>query len=335
MKEVAILVSDNCVGTSVIGPIDVFNIANQIWSHLEPDAAPLFHIRVVSKNIEPVKTSSGAVINPDTSLSKIEYCDFLLVPSYYHQSINKRGLDEFVIKQRENYKDILRLHQRGTMIGGSCTGTFILGDCGLLDNAYATTSWWLQKQFVTSFPKAHLSMDELVVEHNNILSAGSTTSYLNLCLRVIERLVGKHIANLASKILLIDHNRSSQIPFMTLVDNVRSKDDVIAKCQDWLQSNLANPITLEDMSNKSAMSKRNFIRRFKKAVGETPVTYLQRLRVEAAKRYLETTNLKLEQILEKVGYEDMGAFRKVFQKYTALTPKAYRVKFSLSVSNAN
>jgi transcriptional regulator GlxA family with amidase domain len=106
-------------------------------------------------------------------------------------------------------------------------------------------------------------------------------------------------------------------------------DETISKCQHWLQQNISQNISLEQMADYCAMSKRNFIRRFKKALNETPANYLQQIRIEAAKRLLENTHLRFEDIVNKVGYEDSGAFRRVFTKHTNLSPISYREKFSV------
>ena len=329
MREIAILVSDNCLATSVTGPQDLFNIANSIWRHFEgEEAEALFRVRIVSADGKAVKTSSGIVIEPELKLGDLSQCDFLLVSAYHYSA--EKTLSEFISKQQDNWAELHRLHASGCMIGAYCSATFVHASSGLLDGSAATTSWWLANTFRKRFPKVKLVLDELVIEQDNVWTAGATTSYLNLCLKIVEKLAGQQVANHVSKVLLVDSNRMSQLPYMQLPPINQHSDAVIAKCQDWIQSNLANHISLEDMSEMSAMSKRNFIRRFKKAVGETPASYLQRLRIEAAKRYLESTSWNLEQIVEKVGYEDSSAFRRVFQKLTSLTPKAYRNKFSLT-----
>lgn len=331
MREIAILVSDNCLASSLTGPQDLFNICNTLWNYLEgEDAEPLFRVRIVSADGEPVTTSSGIVIEPDVKLCELGSCDFLLIASYHYS--NNKTLTGYIDHQRHQYQHILRLHAQGSMIGAYCSATFVLADTGLLDGYKATTSWWLTDTFKRRYPAVELALDQLVVEQNNVWTGGATTSYLNLCLKIVERLAGQQVASQVSKILLVDNNRVSQMAYMQLpLPSVSAhQDSVIAKCQDWIQVNLAKPISLEDMSEMSAMSKRNFIRRFKKAVGETPALYLQRLRIEAAKRYLETTNWSLGQIIEKVGYEDSSAFRRVFQKLTTLSPKAYRSKFSIA-----
>ncbi|TQV86569.1 GlxA family transcriptional regulator [Aliikangiella coralliicola] len=330
MKKISILVSDDIVASSVTGPMDMFNVANAVWQHISDNQTePLFDVSLVSQSGEPVTLKNGVAFHPKQKLSQLSDCEFLLIGAYSYG--NPNGLNRYIRGQQSCYQHIRRIHHEGGMVGGYCSATFTLASSGLLDGIQATTSWFLKSLFAKKYPDVELVMDKLVVEQNGIWTAGASTSYLDLCLKVIEKLAGQQIASGISKVMLLDINRASQLPFMNLPSVVNHNDNVIAKCQDWIQKNLANNIHLDDMSNQSTMSKRNFIRRFKKAVGETPATYLQQIRVEAAKRYLETTDLNLEQIIGKVGYDDLSAFRRVFQKMTSLSPKEYRVKFATQI----
>ncbi len=329
MKKIAILIADDCLATSITGPQDLFSVANNIWQYVEKNNAEnLFDIQLVSHDGKAIATSSGIVIQPHKKLADLDYVDFLLIAAYHYDS--ETALMKFVEQQRVNHSDIHRLLQSGAMIGAYCSATFVLADTGLLNHQLAVTSWWLERLFLKQYPLVSLTLDKLVVESNRLWTAGATSSYLNLCTKIVEKLCGQQLSNQLSKVMLVNSNRLSQLPYMQFPLAIQHQDMVIAKCQEWIQSNLSINVSLEDMANKCAMSKRNFIRRFKKAVGETPAFYLQKLRIEAAKRYLESTNLKLEQIIEKVGYEDSSAFRRVFQKQTSLTPTGYRNKFSLA-----
>lgn len=328
MKQIVIFISEQCLASSVTGPMDLFNVTNNVWNYMQgKPSQKLFNVTLAAETLSPVRTSSGIMLQPDKTISEITHCDFLMIAAYHYDS--EKNLVRFIEKQKASYPEFIRLHQNGAMVGGYCSATFVLAESGLLDSKPATTSWWLKDFFCQRYAKISMTMDKLVVEQSGIWTAGATTSYLSLCLKIIEKLVDQQVASLVSKVMLVDNNRPSQLPFIEIPNVINHTDSVIAKCQNWLQENLAKSISLEDMAAKSAMSKRHFIRRFKKAVGEPPASYLQRLRINAAKRYLETTDLKLEQIIEKVGYEDSSAFRRIFQKLTSLTPKAYRVKFSM------
>ena len=144
---------------------------------------------------------------------------------------------------------------------------------------------------------------------------------------MIEKLASKQLASQLSRVLLVDNNRLSQLPYMSVQRAQGHKDKAISDCQYWLHERLANSISIKDMSEYCAMSERTFIRRFKAAVKMTPLSYLQQLRVDAAKQLLENTNLSLELIVNQVGYDDVSAFRRLFTKFTQLTPRAYRSSF--------
>ena len=140
--------------------------------------------------------------------------------------------------------------------------------------------------------------------------------------------MGEQFARQIGKIMLADPNRSSQIPYMDLSVGQQHTDTLIANVQKHLIKSLAEPFSLEALAEQFHLTKRTLLRRFKAALDDTPLNYLQRLRIEHAKRLLETTNTPIEQIVLQVGYEDMSSFRKLFINYTELTPSQYRHKFS-------
>lgn len=327
MKNVAVLVFDKCMASSVTGPVDLFNICNTIWAQYDPAAAgKLFSCQLVSLDGQPVISSSGLQLIPDTSLEDMEPPDLFLIGSYHYESI--RGLQAHFQQLLPLHATLSTLVTQGCHVAAFCTGTFVLAQAELLEQRPSTTSWWLRQLFEHSFPTTRLVMDQLVVRSDNVWTAGATTAYTSLCLKLVEEMVGPQVASQASKVLLVDNNRLSQLPYMTVQTAVGHKDKAIADCQSWLQSHLSEPIELQDMADYCVMGKRTFIRRFKKAVLLTPASYLQQLRIDAAKRYLENTNHPLEQIIGLVGYDDISAFRRVFHKSTELTPAAYRKKFS-------
>jgi len=327
MKNIYILIADNCLATSVTGPMDMFNIANTIWAReAGVHAEPMFKVDLVSLNGQAVTSSGGIVMHPKYALDQLDDCDLLLIAANHFT--HKKGLKKYISELRAGFESIRKIANSSALVAGYCSATFVLASAGLLNHKQATTSWFFRDYFSELFPKVETVMDKLVVENDNIWTAGATTSYMDLCIKLIDKLGGAQIATVLSKVMLIDNARLSQQPFMALPKIIEHGDEPIANCQEWMQLNLSKSISLDDLSERSAMSKRNFIRRFKKAVGETPAAYLQNIRVETAKKYLENTDLNLQQILERVGYDDSSAFRRVFQRLTSLTPKAYRNKFT-------
>lgn len=313
--------------SGVTGPLDLFNVTNTLWHMFNPDTSDkLFDVKLVSANGKPVKGSSGIELTPHCAINELTDVELLLIGGFHYQS--DQSLATHLKKLVPVHGHLQRLLAQGSYISSFCTGTFILAEAGLLANKRATTSWWLANQFSRRFRDVDLVMDQLVVDSGKIWTAGATTAYTSLCISLIEKFAGRAMAAQLSRVMLIDHNRLSQLPFMSVQKAIGHNDKAISDTQYWLQGHLAKPITIANMADHSAMSQRTFIRRFKLAVGMTPVSYLQQLRMETAKGLLENTSYSLEQIIDKVGYDDLSAFRRAFVKRVQLTPQAYRKSFA-------
>ena len=327
MTRIAILLFDNCMASSVTGPLDLFQISNTVWRRFDAAAeGRLFDCQLVSLDGQPVRCSSGLQLMPDVSLAQMQRPDLLLIGGHHFDS--SRALLGQLAAMQPLHRPLARLADDGCLVAGFCSGSFVLAQAGLLDAQMATTSWWLVPLFRRLFPETTLVMDQLVVQSGPVWTAGATTAYTSLCLKLVAHFAGPEVASQVAKVMLVDNNRVSQLPYMSVQAAVGHQDQAIADCQYWLQSHLAEPIDLQTMADRCAMSKRTFIRRFKKAVALTPASYLQQLRIDAAKRYLEHTDKTLEQIIEAIGYDDLSAFRRVFQKLTSVTPGAYRRRFA-------
>lgn len=327
MKTIAILIFDGVMASSIFGPADLFNISNTLSKHIDPNqTADLFDVRFLSVDDKPVQAMAGVTIEPTILCKDIANIDVLLIGGYHY--VNNQSLIEHLERVARFNQQLIAMYQNGTTICAFCTGSFTLAQAGLLDDRQATVSWWLAQFFGQRFPKVELAMDKLVVQSDLIWTAGATTAYASLCIKLVEKMVNHQLASQLSRIMLIDNNRVSQMPYMSVQTTVGHNDKVISDCQFWLQENLASPISVKGMSEYCAMSERTFIRRFKAAVGIPPGSYLQQLRVDAAKQLLANTSLALGTIVSKVGYDDVSAFRRLFTKLTQLTPRAYRVSFS-------
>jgi transcriptional regulator GlxA family with amidase domain len=215
-------------------------------------------------------------------------------------------------------------------MAAGCSGGFVLGRCGLLDGKIATTSWWLGPLFKREFPRAHLREDELVTAGERLLCAGPVNSHFNLALRVVETFAGRDLALRCAKVLLVDANRHSQRPYVLLQDQLRHTDELVIRGQEWMRRHLLeDDFSIETMARALGASPRNLVRRWRRANGSTPVAYLQNLRIELAKNLLETTDLGLDAILDRVGYTDGASFRRLFRQKTALSPRDYRQRFAV------
>ncbi len=330
VKKVYILAAGNVVAGGIVGFLDVFSFCNSYLKRVDPEVTEdLFHCHVISHDGQPVTTNQGFQI-PAKALAtpeEITAADAVILASSF---VTNRTEFQSYLNDFEPLFAPLRLFSATEKpLAAYCSGTLMLAASGLLANRRATTVWWLNEMFERNFKDVNLCMDTLVVSDGHIHTAGATTSNLSLALHLVSILAGEQLAQQMAKILLIDPNRCSQQPFMTMAINPEQhQDELIKQIQHWMQQHLNQNWLLDDIANKFAVGKRTLIRRFKKAVNETPASYMQRLRVDEAKRLLETTELAIEQIVERVGYEDVSSFRKLFIQLTSLTPRAYRQKFN-------
>jgi transcriptional regulator GlxA family with amidase domain len=223
-----------------------------------------------------------------------------------------------------------RQHERGALIAANCSATFLLAETGLLDHRAATTSWWLTRAFRQRYPLVDLRSNETVTEQDGLLCSGAATAYLSLALRLVEKFAGPGIAAATAKTMLIDTNQLSQAPYkvLTMQNNLPHADQLVQQAQRWMERRLRQPFTLGDLAGELGVSERTLIRRFKQALGSTPVGHLQTLRIEFAKSLLETTVLTVDAVSERVGYIDPSSFRRLFKRETGLAPREYHQRFA-------
>ncbi|MCG9714057.1 helix-turn-helix domain-containing protein [Shewanella insulae] len=330
MKTIMILAAGNVVAGGIVGLMDVFSFTNTLYRRLHPEATQdLFHCHIVSSDGEAITTNQGFQLAAMglTDAAQLQAADAVVLASSL--VTNKAEFKEYSQDFAPLLEPLKVYAETGKPIAAYCSGTLMLAASGLLENRRATTVWWLSQMFERNFARVNLCMDSLVVSDGQFHTAGATTSNLSLALHLVGLLAGEALAQQMAKILLIDPNRSSQQPFMTMaITPQQHQDELVGKIQQWMQSNLDKNWLLDEIAQKFALGKRTLIRRFKRALNETPASYMQRLRVDEAKRLLETTELALEQIVERVGYEDVSSFRKLFIQLTSLSPRAYRQKFN-------
>lgn len=198
---------------------------------------------------------------------------------------------------------------------------------GLLDGRKATTHWAIADQFRKRYPKVDWSPDLFITQADNIYCGSGVYAALDLCLHLVERFAGYEVARQCGRALLIEAPRTWQGGFSVPLLSQQHRDDKISLAQEYLHENLSAPFMVEDVAQRVGMSTRNFTRRFKQATGEPPVTYLHRLRINYAKRLLETDYRTIQDVCYEVGYEDVPFFRKIFKRYTGLAPKEYKLRF--------
>jgi len=219
-------------------------------------------------------------------------------------------------------------YQQGAAVDSLCIGAFLLAATGLLDGRSCTTHWQFANDFREMYPEVNLLEDKIITDENNIYTSGGANSYWNLLLYLVEKYTDRDTAIQASKYFAIDIDRESQAAFMIFKGQKGHEDTDIKTAQDFIESNFQDRITIDNLADMCAIGRRSFERRFRKATNNTVIEYIQRVKIEVAKRSLEGSRKNVSEVMFDVGYTDTKAFRDVFKKITGLTPIEYRNKYN-------
>jgi transcriptional regulator GlxA family with amidase domain len=223
---------------------------------------------------------------------------------------------------------IVNQYKQGAEVASLCVGVFLLASTGLLNGKKCATHWLAANLFKQMFPDINLLEDKIITDENGIYSSGGAYSSLNLILYLVEKYTGRDIAILCSKAFQIDIHRNSQSPFTIFIGQKEHEDESIKKAQEFIESNFQNKITVDQLASMLALSRRNLERRFKKATANTVVEYIQRVKIEAAKKNLENGRKNINEVMYDVGYNDTKAFRTTFKRFTGLSPIQYRNRYN-------
>ncbi len=280
--------------------------------------------RVVShdgQSVPSVQRRSIAV-EGKLNLRSVQKGDVLVLPGVF--ATKDSSLDRLLSRP-----DVMRVVSflpraaaKGAIIAASCSATFLLGAAGLLDGGPATTTWWLMPFFARRFPAVELCAHQMVVESDNVITAGSAFAHADLMLAVIARIASPSLANLVANYLVLD-SRVSQSRYMVR-DHLRSFDPLLRTLETFVGANLDRQLSLDELSSAAGTSPRTLARRVKTAVGLTPLGFIQTLRVAHAAHLLETTRESVEEIAARVGYADSAAFRRIFRRHTGSSPRSGR-----------
>lgn len=325
MKKVTILALRNSIATSVTGPFDVFSQTGVMWNFV--NGIPLdkrFDVEVVTMDGQPVKCLSNILIQPQRSIMEVQNPDLILIASI-------ANIDEVITNNPETVDWLIYHHRQGVHLAGVCTGAYLLAETRLLDGKTATTHWGFARDFQKRYPKINLKADRLITDEGDLFCSGGPSSGADLAFYLVKKYMGSEVSLQCSKAMAHDVARRFQAPYSVFQLLKTHGDDTILNVQKYLEENFGRPVSNTSMAAKFGMSLRAFERRFKKATGDTPLVYLKRVRVEVAKKLLESTELSFAEITFQVGYEDVSSFRRVFIKNVGLRPKEYQQKFRYSL----
>lgn len=290
-------------------------------------ATPPFQVEIVGAERMNMAAASGLPITIQRSFQEIERTDIVIVPTM--------AVDEgWQTGQYPELVDWLRaMHERGALLCSACTGLLALAETGLLDGRHATTHWALAPSFQHRFPGIELRLNEVLVtagDREEFVMSGGAASWQDLVLYLIGRFVSPTASQAIAKFELLERHAEGQAPYLPFLPRIQHGDSLVLGQQQWLETNFAVARPVAEMTSRSGLSPRAFERRFRRATGLSPISYVQHVRIEEAKRRLERTELPIDQISWEVGYEDAAAFRRLFKRIARVTPGAYRRKFMIS-----
>lgn len=319
MKQVTIIVPNGKVTlSSVTGSFEILRSANAHWQR--QGNKPMMEISIAGFMPE-LKLDAGFFSIHPVNINDIQKTNLILIPAtVYDENLFKEN-EELLSWIKEQYKN-------GAEIATMCSGAFLLASTGLLDGKTCSTHWVHAANFKRLFPNVDLLPDKLLTSEKGIYTNGGAYSFLNLVLFLVEKYFDRQTAIYCSKIFQIDMDRTSQSPFFIFQKQKNHSDELIDKAQTYIEENLSGKISFEELASKLAISRRNFDRRFIKATGNTPVEYLQRVKVEVAKSTLEKGRKSIFEVMNEVGYADDKAFREVFKKITGLSPLDYKARYN-------
>jgi len=320
MKNVTILVPETAVIEAVADPDYLFKAVNQFLR--SAGKPPLFNVQLVGLTKEIKLSNSLFSVHVDAVLKDAKKPDLIFIPAL-------SGDMETALKLNKDFIPWINdQYANGAEVASLCIGAFLLASTGLLKGKKCSTHWLSANEFRSMFPDVELVDGSIITEEQGIYSSGGANSYWNLLLYLVEKYTDRDTAILASKFFAVDIDRESQAAFMMFQGQKEHEDDSILKAQEFIETNFQEKITVDELADKFAIGRRSFERRFRKATNNTVVEYMQRVKIEAAKRSFESSRKNINEVMFDVGYTDTKAFRTVFKKITGLTPVEYRNKYN-------
>ena len=330
MKHISILLPAGAtVVDTIIAPYGLLRMANAYMKRSGKLDQDLFSIDLVGISHDPITYNGHFQIIPTKTIEEIQNTDLIIVTAISgdleKEIENNRVFIDWIKKQRI---------QNDAEIASLCKGALLLAETGLLNGKSCATHWTAHDLFIQRYPKVKLIPEKIIIEDNGIYSSGGAYSFLNFMLYLIEKYYGRETAIWCSKVSEIEFDRTGQGHFMIFSGQKEHNDEDIKEAQVYIENNYREKLNIHELAGMFAISSRNFLRRFKKATANTPLEYIQRVKIEAAKKSLESSTENINQVMYDVGYNDTKSFRNTFRKYTGLSPLDYRKKYNREMAYA-
>jgi transcriptional regulator GlxA family with amidase domain len=320
MKTVSIIVPEQAVMQAVAGPQYCLNAVNQFL--VVAGKQPLFKVQLAGHKSPIVLDDGKFSIHPDVLFDEVKSSDLVIIPPLYGD------MSIAIEKNSDAVPFILDQYIKGAEVASLCVGSFLLAKTGLLNGKKCSTHWGFISEFRDMFPEVDVQDGTIITEENGIYSSGGANSYWNLLLYLVEKYTDRDTAILASKYFAIDLDRDNQLSFAVFKGQKDHNDKEILEAQEYIEKNIDERISVDCLADKVALGRRSFERRFKHATNNSVLEYIQRVKIEAAKRSFENSRKNINEVMYDVGYTDTKAFRVTFKKITGLTPVEYRNKYN-------
>ncbi|WP_316835664.1 GlxA family transcriptional regulator [Pedobacter nutrimenti] len=327
MIKVSVYVPESSVIESITPPYRVFNSANDFLLSMEQE--PLFDVEFVGLT-EHVKVLDGEyTVTVKRLLKDVEKTDLVIIPALFGDMATA------VARNHEAIPYIKELHRKGASVVSLCLGAFLLGATGLINGKRCSTHWAYYNEFRSMYKDVQIVDGAIITDEGSIYSSGGANSIWNLLLYILEKYTNREMAILVAKFFAIDIDRDSQNAFAIFRGQKAHMDEAIQKAQEYIEQNIEERISIDELADLVAVSRRSFERRFKQATNNSVLEYIHRIKIEAAKRSFEKSRKNINEVMYDVGYTDTKAFRTTFKKITGLTPIAYRNKYNSMSIMAN
>jgi transcriptional regulator GlxA family with amidase domain len=320
MKEIALIIHEDATLSTVTGAMDMLIHTNNLFKHTGKPL-PFNIVLTGEKPTNDLLTVASPLVSYQ-AFAEVTHPDLIIVPAFY----GERTL--MLEKHKPIIQWISAMHKKGTEVASLCSGIYFLAEAGLLTGRSCTAHWSDMEDITSRYPEVNFLSDMVITDQESIYTSGGAFSSLNLILYLIDKFCGREVGIWASKMFSLDMDRMRQSHFAVFKGQRQHNDDDILKAQNYIEENHHLQLNIDEIAGHTNMSKRNFIRRFKKATKNTPFEYLQRVKVESAKKALEKGAQNINSLVYDAGYNDVKTFREVFKKITGLTPQDYRRKYS-------
>jgi transcriptional regulator GlxA family with amidase domain len=317
---VSVFVPERAVIEAITPPYRSFKTANDFL--LAAGKKTIFEVQYVGMKPAIEANDGEYSIKTDRLLSDVKKTDLIIIPAIYGD------IEKALEANQSAIPYLSALYKNGSEVASLCIGAFLLAECGLINGKKCSTHWAYYNEFRQRYPEVEIVDGSVITDEGRIYSSGGANSLWNLLLYLLEKYTDRGIAIQISKYFGIDIDRNSQSAFTIFTGQKDHNDPEILAAQNIIEENYTEKMTVDELADKVSIGRRTFERRFKTATNNTPSEYIQRVRVEAAKRSFEGSRKNVVEVMYDVGYTDTRAFRDVFKKITGLTPVEYRNKYA-------